>query len=377
MENAKLQESINRVLNRLLELKAPDMKSAGEGGNHYGMLARDIDIHVWDWPQGVGLYGLEKLQNYYGDCRYDSFLDVWFQNRIKEGLPCANINTTAPYLVLQKLCERLNNPVYDKMCTEHAEWLMKELPKTRENGFQHVVTGRKSTEVFLNPQQIWADTLFMAVLFLAREGVRENQKQWCEEAVHQILLHIKYLYDKKTGLLFHGWSFERMDNFGQIRWARGNAWFSYGILELLEALSEVIDGGSRAFMLDTYRAQMEALRRLQAENGLWHTILDDAESYLEVSAAAGFCAAMYKGMRIGYLDREFLPCAEHALAGILANIDAEGLVHNVSVGTSMGMDAEHYKKIARAPIGYGQSMTALAILEALEYDKGSENEATA
>jgi len=33
----------------------------------------------------------------------------------------------------------------------------------------------------------------------------------------------------------------------------------------------------------------------------------------------------------------------------------------------MGMDAEHYKNIALAPIGYGQSMTALAFIEAMEY----------
>lgn len=160
-----------------------------------------------------------------------------------------------------------------------------------------------------------------------------------------------------------------MDNFGSIHWARGNSWFSYGILELIESLDTVTDGGSRTFMLDTYKAQMEALRDLQAENGLWHTILDDEDSYLEVSAAAGFCAAMYKGIRIGYLSKKFLPCAELALTGILANIDEEGLVHNVSVGTAMGMDGEHYKNIARAPIGYGQSMTALFLLEAMEYYK--------
>ena len=160
-----------------------------------------------------------------------------------------------------------------------------------------------------------------------------------------------------------------MDNFGAIHWGRGNAWFSYGILELLENLDGTMDGGTRTFMLDTYVAQMEALRDLQAENGLWYTILDDPDSYPEVSAAAGFCAAMYKGMRIGYLDRSFEACAERALEGIAANIDPEGVVHNVSVGTTIGMDAGHYKNIALAPISYGQSMTALAFIEAMEYLK--------
>ena len=74
-------------------------------------------------------------------------------------------------------------------------------------------------------------------------------------------------------------------------------------------------------------------------------------------------------MRIGYLDRSFEACAERALEGIAANIDPEGVVHNVSVGTTIGMDAGHYKNIALAPISYGQSMTALAFIEAMEYLK--------
>lgn len=205
MKKTQLEETVNRVLNKLMVLGAPDMELLSQGGNNYGMLAHDLDMNVWDWPQGVGLYGLEKLQNYYGDFRYDTYLDEWFQNRIKEGLPCANINTTAPYLVLQKLSDRLQNPTYSRMCTERAEWLMNGLSRTKENGFQHVTTAvHDNGSVILNPQQIWVDTLFMSVLFLAREGVREGKMQWCEEAVHQILLHIKYMYDKKTRLLFHG-----------------------------------------------------------------------------------------------------------------------------------------------------------------------------
>lgn len=368
MNLTQMETTAGLVLHRLMNFETPDIQELGRGSRTGGLFLHDLDMQVWDWTQGVGLYGLEKLQNYYGDQRYDAFLTGWFQDRINEGLPCANINTTAPYLVLQALSDRTGNETFGKLCTERAEWLMNGLPRTKENGFQHVVTADKYT-VTLNPQQIWADTLFMEVLFLAREGKREGKREWSEEAVHQILLHIKYLYDKKTRLLFHGWSFERMDNFGAIHWGRGNAWFSYGILELLENLDGIMDGGTRTFMLDTYVAQMEALRDLQAENGLWYTILDDPDSYPEVSAAAGFCAAMYKGMRIGYLDRSFEACAERALEGIAANIDPEGVVHNVSVGTTIGMDAGHYKNIALAPISYGQSMTALAFIEAMEYLK--------
>lgn len=365
MTQEQMEQTVNKVLNKLMNFEVPDIQQLSRGPRNQGLLVHDLDINIWNWPQGVGLYGLEKLQTYYGDQRYDDFLDGWFRRQLREGEPIRNINTTAPYLVLQALADRTENETYHEMCTRRANWLMNGLPRTRENGFQHVVQD-------LNNQQLWVDTLFMSVLFLAREGKRQGRYDWCQEAVHQILVHIKYLYDKKIRLLFHGWSFERMDNFGGIYWGRGNSWFSYGILELLENLEDTLDGGTREFMLETYVAQMEALRDVQDETGLWHTILDDPDSYLEVSAAAGFCAAMYKGMRIGCLPMDFLPCAEKALQGIAANIDADGTVQNVSVGTTVGMDGEHYKRIALAPIGYGQSMTALALIEAMEFRKAQE-----
>ena len=53
------------------------------------------------------------------------------------------------------------------------------------------------------------------------------------------------------------------------------------------------------------------------------------------------------------------------LKGIMKNIDKDGTVLNVSGGTGMGMNAEHYKNILIAPMAYGQSLTILALAEAL------------
>lgn len=377
--NQLLAEQTELCLKALMELGVPalaDDPALSEAEKRQrGIFSRDFGIHVWDWPQGVGLYGMEKLQSYYGDTRYDAFFEDWYRREIAAGLPSKNINTTAPYLVLQALARRTGNAGYVELCRERADWLLAGLPRTDEGGFQHVTTGLSGKDsVILNERQLWVDTLFMAVLFLAREGVAEHRPDCTGEAVRQILIHIKYLYDKRTRLFCHGWSFARNDNFGGVFWCRGNSWFSYGVLELLETLGEAVDGGTRAFILDTFCAQMRALCALQAESGLWHTILDDPASYEEVSGSAAFCAALFKGMRIGLLDAGFAPAAEKALAGVLANIGPDGLVAHVSTGTGMGLDAAHYKNIAIAPIGYGQSMTALALIEAMEWQKQAAGE---
>ena len=119
--------------------------------------------------------------------------------------------------------------------------------------------------------------------------------------------------------------------------------------------------------LDTYKAQVAALKKLQAPSGLWHTVLDDSTSYEEVSGSAAIACGILKGIRMGILDDSYLPCAERAINAILRNIDADGTVLNVSGGTGMGMNADHYKNILIAPMAYGQSLTILALAEALQH----------
>lgn len=369
-ETKRVEQRLTLVLDALINLDNPDFLK-GEGAVQTdpsrGIYARDFSIEHWDWPQGVGLYGLEKLQAWHGDTRYDAFLTQWVECNLAAGLPSKNINTTAPYLALLALAQRTGNETYHNLCKERARWLMDSLPKTQENGFQHVTSGLSGKDsVILNEEQLWVDTLFMAVLFLAKAGIAYGREDWMSEVTHQILIHIKYLYEKNNGLLYHGWSFVRNDNFGNIFWSRGNSWFTYGILELLETLEGHIDAGVHAFCNDTFRAQVKALQALQAPSGLWHTILDDATSYEEVSGTAAFAAGILKGVRIGLLDESCLPCAYKAVEAVMNNIAPDGIVTNVSTGTGIGVDAQHYKNIAIAPISYGQSMAAFALIEALQ-----------
>ncbi|SFJ81348.1 Glycosyl Hydrolase Family 88 [Paenibacillus sp. UNC496MF] len=55
-------------------------------------------------------------------------------------------------------------------------------------------------------ERIWADTVFMAVLFLARTARMAGDPRLAEEALEQTLLHLRALQDDETGLLYHGWN---------------------------------------------------------------------------------------------------------------------------------------------------------------------------
>ncbi len=374
MKNEELLKKITLVVDCLMNMGGADYdedkEMSEEEAKRTGLCNRDFGIEEWDWPQGVGLYGLLKLQDYYKDDRYMSFFQSWFEKNLAIGLPSRNINTTAPYLTLFSLMDKLDDADghYEKMCRQQADWLIHGLPKTKEGGFQHVTSAIGDRNgVILNESELWIDTLFMAVLFLNKMGIRYDNKEWRQEAVHQALLHIKYLYEKKDGLFYHGWSFDRNDNFGGVYWCRGNSWFTLGITDFIADSGDALDPGVRVFLTDTFRAQAEKLKSLQSPSGLWSTVLTDSTSYDEVSGSAAIAAGLIKGIKTGLLDDSYRDCAEKAIRAIADNVGEDGIVHNVSAGTAMGYNADHYKNIIIHPMAYGQSLALIALYEALEF----------
>lgn len=365
-----LIDKINVVVENLMNMGGADYendkKLSLEEIVRTGNCNRDFGIEEWDWPQGVGLYGIMKLEEYYRDDRYMEFFIKWYERNIEFGLPSRNINTTAPYLTLLSILDKMpEKEKYETMCLEQARWLVEELPKTKENGFQHVTTGIGDRNVvILNESQLWLDTIFMTLLFLYKMGVRYNNTLWKETAEYQVLLHIKYLFDKQSGFFYHGWSFERNDNFGGVFWCRGNSWFTLSIMEFIRINPEM-NNGLKEYFLSTFIAQVIALQASQGSDGLWHTVLVDKESYTEASGSAAFLAGIMNALRNGVLSDEYLPMANNALAALLECIQEDGSVNKVSAGTAMGYDADHYKQIQLKPMAYGQALTLLALIESL------------
>ncbi len=364
-----VSDKLNLVIDKLMHLDAPDGvmdQEPTEEKQRKGFYARDFGIQEWDWPQGVGLYGLMELQRAKGTAEFDGFLREWVDGNLKRGLPSANINTTAPFLAVFDLAERCDLPELKKLCQERAEQLMRDFPRTQENGFEHITSASGDRNgVQRNIDQLWVDTLFMAVLFLAKMAVRYKNDDWKQATIHEYLLYLKYLADKKTGLLYHGWTFDGRHNFGGIFWCRGNSWFTYAAPAYLNEMEGCLGSADREFILTGWRNQVDGLLKVQDACGLWHTVLDDPGTYIETSGSAAITAGILYGIRKGYLGESYKAAAVRAVEALLGYIGEDGTVGNVSAGTSMGMNKEHYAQILIHPMAYGQSLTALALTEAL------------
>jgi unsaturated rhamnogalacturonyl hydrolase len=323
-----------------------------------------IDMGTWEWAQGVGLYGMQKYYAETGNQQALDFLIQWFNTNISRGLPEKNVNTVCPLLTLTYVYEYTKQSDYLDICKEWAEWVMNEMPRTEEMGLQHIVSGVE------NPGQIWIDTVFMTVLFMGRMGKLLGREDYLEESSRQFLLHIKYLTDKKTGLFNHGFDFIGRHSFGEIQWGRGNCWYTSGVVDYLDILGDS-NPGVKWFLLDTLHGQIKALEQYQNENGMWHTLILDPESYVEASATAGFAYGILKAVRLGYIPEKYRECGMKGLNAILERISEDGTVTEVSYGTAISDSLQDYRDVPICPMTYGQALTLLLLTEALKLEVNS------
>jgi len=113
--------------------------------------------------------------------------------------------------------------------------------------------------------------------------------------------------------------------------------------------------------------QLASVIKLQDRSGLWHTVIDRPDSYLEASATAGFTLALGRAARMNLAGLE--PAAvkrahADALAAICAKIDSEGDFTGVAQQTPPG-DFSWYQSIPVATAPFGTGICLMALSEAL------------
>lgn len=325
-------------------------------------LVDDKSWNSWNWPQGVALYGLAKI---YQSTRQPEILTVikeWFHKNYHYPIPerKLNVNGMIPVLTLATLKSEFQNeiPNLDAYLEEWAQWALEKLNKTPFGGFEHDTFGS------INKNQLWDDTLVMAVLPLAKIGMVLNRPQYVEACMNQFVIHSKFLMERNNGLWYHGWSFDEKDTFSPVFWGRGNAWITIFIPEFIEIAQSQLNYFEVEYLKDTLEYQLKTLLSLQTNDGMWRTVLDDETSYEETSATAGILYGMTIARKLGMMKEDKVAlnrAIDRATKGILNQITQEGQLENVSSGTPVGHDRQFYKDIAITNMPYGQALAILAL----------------
>lgn len=314
---------------------------------------------TWDWPCGVAYYGVCQA---YHATKNEKYLEM-VKNRVDEymelGLPTWTVNTCSMGHCLITLYQETGDQKYLDVARSKVDYLQNKALRFGDNVLQHTVSANNDF-----PEQAWADTLFMAAFFLLRMGVMLKDEALIDDALNQYYWHIKYLQDPESGLWYHGYNNIQKDHMSGMYWGRANAWAAYTMSMVGCTLPESYLYPKFLDVVGSLNDQLAALKNYQTENGLWRTLLDDPESYEEISASCGIAAAMIaKGnpLHIKYINK--------AIPGVLANISQSGKVCNVSGGTAVMKNAEGYRNISRDWIqGWGQGLALAFLSGVLSYD---------
>jgi len=187
---------------------------------------------------------------------------------------------------------------------------------------------------------LWLDDLYMSVPAIVQMGKLTGEQKYYDEAVNQIELFSKRMFNEDKGLYMHGWV-ESMDVHPEFHWARANGWALLTKVEVLSALPENHPG--RDMVMDLLRKHIRGLAPLQSGAGFWHQLLDKNDSYLETSATAIYAYCIAKAINEGWIDDlAHAPMAMLAWHAVSTMVNDRGQVEGTCVGTGMGFDPAFY-----------------------------------
>jgi rhamnogalacturonyl hydrolase YesR len=206
--------------------------------------------------------------------------------------------------------------------------------------------------------QIWVDCMDVDGPFLASLAHATGDDRYFDQAVGELLGYARTL-QSENGLLFHG--FERECGTNGELWARGNGWALMGLVDTLILLPRAHPAWAE--LQQRTVALADALARTQQACGLWHTVNNDSETYLESTLATMAAYALREGIAHSVLEASrHGPMELKARTAMHEQIAPDGTLQLVSDATPVGARAVY----ATRPFGtfpWGQGPLLLALCQ--------------
>lgn len=206
---------------------------------------------------------------------------------------------------------------------------------------------------------IWADDLFMALSFLSRMGKMTGNMKYFDDAANQILNYHKYLWHPGKEIYYHCFHTDVKEH-GVAHWSRANGWMLMAKADLLTVLPK--DHPKRVALIENYNAQIKGILQYQGKSGLWYQVLDKTDSYEEITGTAMFVFGIARGVREGWINKDYIYAAEQGLKGMNTKMTDKGDITSICVGTGiMPSLTFYYNRPTQEndPMGEGPVLRAL------------------
>lgn len=266
------------------------------------------------WEQGVAAQALLELgeEDLVVLMAREAVVRIWDDGRL--GQVCDNHGVTDPGANGEAVlwaARKTGDPKLKAGADRMLNYFLHKAPRRKDGTLYHID----------DKPQVWIDSMYMAPPFLAVAGQPE-------EALRQVEGLRKLLWNKDHELFSHIWDDAKNDFRRKAFWGVGNGWAAAGMTRVLKALPESMPAEKKRLQ-DYIRGVLDGCLEHQRPDGLFHDVLDNPGSFVEVNLAQVLSYTIYRGVKAGWLDSEYRAKADRMRQAARAKVDGLGLVQDV------------------------------------------------
>lgn len=317
--------------------------------------------YQWNYHNGGVAWAMQQMTEVTGNKKYGQWADNFCDYQI-EGIPFVEhqvkdlkaVNSANNYIInykmldftlapslpliyrLRKETDFKNRELYEAYIDIMLDYA--RFGQVRSEGMSNYT--RETPEKYTT----WVDDMFMGIPFLMQAGLYaetpELRDEFFNDAASQVLDFNKHVWDKDAKLYMHA-NYSSRPEVKLPHWSRANGWGIWAMSEVLMYLPE--NHPKYKPILKHYRTHVNSLVQHQDESGFWLNVIDRPDSPAEVSGTAIFAMAIARGITYGWLDAEkYTPVVMKAWEAIASEIEEDGTVHKICVGTMCSEDVNYY-----------------------------------
>lgn len=308
----------------------------------------------WSYEDGSILIGCQQLYEATKDKFYKQYILDFVDSIITADGKIANYEedkNSLDSINAGKILFFLYKETQEERYYKAIEYIMEQLkaqPRTECGNFWY----KK-----IYPNQIWLDSLYMALPFYMEYETVFNKKENYNDIIKQFTNVRKYIFDDNKQLYYHAYDESRSQEWADKVTGVSKCFLVRSMGRYLMSLIDTIDVMSieifEAYktLEDLFKEAVKGILQYQdKDNKMFYQLIDRSVvegNYIETTGTSMITYAILKGCRLGVLSEEkYKVRAEEMLA---------------SVATDRLVEVEGMKVLADDPEGVGAFMTAYAL----------------
>ena len=255
------------------------------------------------------------------------------------------------------------NEMARQVCKDVGDLVLNRIPRNELGMLQHDDITRGFT--IPDAAYFYVPALFMAAGAYDKEvqagdkAAKAIQDRLIADGSDQLKKFTDLFLDKEKKITK---TIYRDGKLGETYWTRANGWLLWTIVESVEYLDKNSD--MYKYACNALEIMAQGISNYQDESGALHLLVDEPDTPLETSGTIMTAYGIHKAVRLGWIDKKYLPIAKKAWHYVDSMTDNEGNISGCYYGWAI--PAEERDMTSFGPL---KSVMGMLITTGAEFEK--------